>query len=136
MCVEDFMLSSSSSSEDESQGVEEPEMETDEQTNVLSNIQEPVKPRPKGNFLLIKILYDKNTKKEKEKNFICQVIGFNKEADQKVITCKFLRNYKGSNDTYVFPVIDDIDGVSFDQIVSVLTLSSCHRGRYQFADTH
>lgn len=46
----------------------------------------------------------------------------------KVLKCKFLRNHRGSDDTYIFPAVDNIDNVSFDQVSKVLTVLSVKRG--------
>lgn len=136
-CLEDFF----SESEEEVDEVSEISVESEEITDESSEesqVENHLSSSDRievtvDNFLLIHITYDQGTRKEKKKKFICQVMSVNsRRKNGDVLRCKFLRNNKGSADTYIFPPIDDIDYVSFSQIERVLSVYSNSRGRYRF----
>lgn len=49
--------------------------------------------------------------------------------------CKFLRNYKGQKDFYVFLIIDDISSVKLSQILRMLKPMKIVRDRYTYSSS-
>lgn len=82
-------------------------------------------------FLLVKITYDKGTKKEANNFFIGQLCAIKKHS-AKPLVCSFMRNFKGSQEKFVFPNVRDKWQVGFDQIVKVLTPICVVRNIYTF----
>ncbi|KAJ8866733.1 hypothetical protein PR048_032594 [Dryococelus australis] len=58
-----------------------------------------------GDFILANLIYDEGTKRERVKQFVCQIVSAS--DDEGRYLCKFMRNYRGFANTFVFPVIDD-----------------------------
>lgn len=85
-----------------------------------------------GDFLLTEVVYDRGTKKEKKLKFISQLLRVDNTKTRKPLVCKFMRNYRGSPDTYIFPNVPDVGFASFGQIVKKLDVHSNQRGRYKF----
>lgn len=81
-----------------------------------------------GDYVLVKYLYNSNTKKEHYKFFpglIKNILDDNYE-------CQFLRNYKGSPQTFVFPNVQDIEHIKQENIIRSLKIESEIRGRITF----
>lgn len=82
-----------------------------------------------GDFALVSLVYDKGSRKETQKTFMCQVIEC---VDGDVFTCKFMRKYRGLDHTYIFPAVDDIAEILLKNVVMTVHPISVSRGRYVF----
>lgn len=85
-----------------------------------------------GSFILVKFVYGKETKKPTEKVFIGQVV---EPQNNGQINVKFLRKSSKVADMFVFPLVDDIQEVTLDQIIKQIEPQNISRGRHLFPNT-
>lgn len=83
-----------------------------------------------GAFIVVKFVYNANSKKEKEKHFIGQVVTTEGEA----ISAKFMRKSSKTEEAYLFPRVDDIQDVAVGQILANVKPNKIVRGRHFFPD--
>lgn len=74
--------------------------------------------------------YNEGSKKECNKSFIAKVEKL--QIDDNKVLLKFMRNYKGSKNSFIFPVIEDLLAISISEIVKVITPVSVVREIYTF----
>lgn len=79
-------------------------------------------------FVVVEVLYDKGTKKERVKKFIDKVLSV-KNSDVEV---KFFRRSTKAMYVYTFPEIDDIMTVDYSQIMEEAKSINVSRGTYIF----
>lgn len=65
-----------------------------------------------NDYILLKCLYNKDSKKAKFKTFSCLIKHKNQGINGMKCICSFLRQYKGKSETYVFPNVEDVMEVS------------------------
>lgn len=80
-----------------------------------------------GDFVLVAITYDLNTKKQHEKPFVAQIINNNFPS----FSLKFMRQSSKAQSFY-FPTVSDIASVRAEQIKRLLLPKFNRRGNYQF----
>lgn len=80
-------------------------------------------------FVIVEFPYSCG-KKQSKKPFVAKVL--ETTNSNVVVTC--LRQYSGSKDTFVFPVLEDIAEVKVDAIKFLLSEPHVQRGRYKFMD--
>ncbi|KAL5245998.1 hypothetical protein ACI65C_013406 [Semiaphis heraclei] len=68
-------------------------------------------------FIQVKYLYDKNTKKSTFKHFVCQIKAITKSIKGLIFISSFMRGYKRSKSTFVYPDVEDIMEVTAENIV-------------------
>lgn len=83
-------------------------------------------------FIQVKYLYDKNTKKSTLKHFVCQIKAITKSIKGLIFISSFMRGYKGSKSTFVYPDVEDIMEVTAENIVKKLQIIHEKRGKYMF----
>lgn len=83
-------------------------------------------------FIQVKYLYDKNTKKSTFKHFLCQIKAMAKSIKGLIFICSFMRGYKGSKSTFVYRDVEDIMEVTAENIVKKLYIIHEKRGKYMF----
>lgn len=82
-----------------------------------------------NDFVLVEYIYDEGKRNQAKKKFVGKIIRINSKS----CTIAFMRNYKGSREVFIFPVIEDVDdNVPFNKIVKKLIPVSQVRGRYNF----
>lgn len=86
---------------------------------------------PVSSFVVVKFIYDQGTKNSIEKQYVGQVI----ELQQSEISIKFMRKSSKTEDTFVFPMVDDIQDVSSDQILDQVEPIKISKGRHLFPKT-
>lgn len=85
-----------------------------------------------GEFILVKWMYNERTPKETYKMFPCLIKAIGKSIKGIVFFFLFMRPYKGSNTTFIFPTIEDVENVYVDDIVLRLKKTEKQRGRISF----
>lgn len=83
-------------------------------------------------FILVKFLYGEGTKKKAYKMFPSIIKAVGESTKGIVFTCLFMRPFKGSSNTFVFPSVDDIAEVIEEDVVLRLKLIKEQRGCYTF----
>lgn len=86
-----------------------PKTSRSNQNNISHDVENNLLNEPKhfniGDFILVKYLYNAGTKKEHFKFFPCLI---KEKSSNSIYECKFMRNYKGQTETFIFPSVDDI----------------------------
>lgn len=83
-------------------------------------------------FVIVELVFDKDTKKESKKLFYAKVQEKNIIND--TISLKFLRKSgKSVGNVYVFPLVEDVMEVKRDKIVQLVKPLNVVRGRFTFA---
>jgi len=85
-----------------------------------------------NDYVLVKCLYNKNSKKAKFKTFPCLIKHISKGINGIKFICSFLRQYKGRSETYVFPNVEDVMEVSEENILKRLMVIKEHRNTFTF----
>lgn len=80
----------------------------------------------------VKYLYNRKTKKSMVKQFVCQVKNISKGINGHSLLCSFMREYKGSRNTFIFPTVDDLWDVMPENIIKKLQIVNEKRGKYNF----
>lgn len=83
----------------------------------------------KDDFVLIKLIYNR-VKKPKEKYFIAQI----KEVETNNYTCKFMRKGHKSENTFIFPNIENEMKINRSEVIRKLLPTDIRRGRHIFKD--
>lgn len=81
----------------------EPKIQTDE--TKTPNLTQNRDDLTENRFVIVRLTYDKGTKKEVQKYFLGQIIECKREDD--TFNVKFLRNYKGRRNMFIFPTVED-----------------------------
>lgn len=81
-----------------------------------------------GSFVVAKLIYDKDSKKETIKKFIGQIISVDSES----VKMKFMRKSRKCTNVYIFPNVEDIMQVQNEDLLLSLTPKNVSRGRYTF----
>lgn len=127
---DDVISFCSSGKENETEGSEIPE-QSSSNVNTIFSSDSPVHSDDilSGVFVVVKLKYNENTKKECVKTFYGQVISNDNDGQFRV---KFLRKSSKNNKIYIFPIVDDVMKIRLDQIVSTVKPLGVSRGRYTF----
>lgn len=127
---DDVISFCSSGKENETEGSEIPE-QSSSNVNTIFSSDSPVHSDDilSGVFVVVKLKYNENTKKECVKTFYGQVISNDNDGQCRV---KFLRKSSKNNKIYIFPIVDDVMKIRLDQIVSTVKPLGVSRGRYTF----
>lgn len=83
----------------------------------------------KGDFLVAKFLYNEGTKKSTEKQFVGEIIDYTAGSHFYV---RFMRKSTKTEDTFIFPQVEDDQLISLGQVVTKVTPLKVSRGRYFF----
>lgn len=112
----------------------DPVPSTSETQNMISNIssEEVISSLKVNDFIQVKFLYNNNTKKSTTKQFVCQVKQITKGIKGLSLLCRFIREYKGSKNAFIFPVIEDLWYVIAENVIKKLQIVSEKRGIYNF----
>lgn len=76
----------------------------------------------KGDFVVAHLLYIVNTSNEGIKKFYAQIEDIDEDSDPTQLKLKYLKRSVGSRDIYIFPLIEDIEYVTVDQISDIVYL--------------
>lgn len=83
-------------------------------------------------FIVATFIYNEQTKKQTEKSYVAKVL--QKFNDNKFkVSC--LRQYREKENTFIFPLVEDVVEIQFPQIKFVLTQPVISRGRHAFNNT-
>lgn len=82
-------------------------------------------------YVIVKLIFNENTKKEVEKQFYAIVL--NTEPEKYKVKVKFFRKCsKSQGNNYVFPIVDDEMDVNIADIVTTVQPVTVNRGRHTF----
>lgn len=97
-----------------------PKTSRSNQNNISHDVENNLLNEPEhfniSDFILVEYLYNAGTKKEHFKFFPCLI---KEKLSDIIYECKFMRNYKGQTETFIFPSVDDIAEVKKENIIRV-----------------
>ena len=88
-----------------------------------------IRDRCENDFVVVKFTYTEGKKNECEKMFVGKVV----DKMNSKFKISYMRNYLGSQNTFIFPNVEDIEeNVSAERIKKVVKPISNFRGRFTF----
>lgn len=80
-------------------------------------------------FIIVGLVYNRNSKKECVKKFLAKIISI----DKNIINVSFLRNYRGKKNMFIFPPVTDLSQVQISDINFIVSQPIVCRGIHTFS---